>query len=91
MEKQKIRKENVPERKMLEAVVQEEQLFELGDQKTKEVIVVDNDDKDDSGRESDSSDNTSDDKYSSNNLLRSVKSKNVSKTVLTYSYWTHYI
>ena len=86
MGKHKIRKENMSEKNILKAVVPEEHSTELSDGKTKEVDVVDNDDKDDSGREFDSSDQTSDDKSSSMNLLSSG-----SKTVMSYSYWTHYI
>ena len=89
MKKLRIRKENLSERKILKAVVPKEQIIEHGDDK--ETIVASNDDKDDSGRESDSSDQPSDDKDTKNNSVKRTKDGNECKTVLSYSYWTHYI
>jgi hypothetical protein len=85
----KFSNDSLSEMKILKAVVPREEISETGDDK--ETMVARKADKDDSGRESDSSDHTCDEEDAENKSAKSTKNINESKTVLIYSYWTHYI
>ena len=100
MEKLTIRKENISERKILKAAVNNQQINEPNDGQTNQNTVTRVDFKDDSGRESDGSEQTSDEKDTKKDLIKfnsdadvtdCGENENVHKTVLSYSYWTHYI